>query len=89
MSENSDPLPPNLDNTWILYLYGNNGNILQKEIQRFQMLIFQNPTTSESAGRGEKEDPISLSDSESSSDDDLSSYYPNKRCACGEAQKET
>ena len=86
MDENSAPLPPNLDDAWILYLYE---KILQKEIQKFQTLIFQNPTDSESRGRGREQNPISVSESESSSsdDDDLSSYYPNKRYAVKRKKK--
>ena len=74
MSDNSTPLPPDVDDTWVIFLYE---KTLENEIKKFQFLFLQNRDKQ----RGTHEDPVIVSNAESDDDDDLSSYYPNKKYA--------
>ena len=74
MCDNSTPLPPELDDTWVIFLYE---KTLEKEIKKFQFL-FLNTVDKE---KGTQDDPVVVPEDESDDEDDLSSYYPNKRYA--------
>ena len=74
MSDNSTPLPPELDDTWVIFLYE---KTLENEIKKFQFLFLQNRGNV----RGTHDDPVVVSNAESDDDGDLSSYYPNKKYA--------
>ena len=81
---NPTPLPPDLDDTWVIYLYE---KTLEKEIKKFQVLFLNKNTTNHVVrGSGRQEDPVVLSNEESS-EDGLASFYPNKKYAVHKIDK--
>ena len=73
MGGGSDPIPPDMDDSWFIYLYE---KLLEKEIKKFQLLFLLQTLVWQGVERGR-----TLFFRYTTSDSGLSSYYPNKKYA--------